>query len=183
MGGGFLWGAHHPHCDRHHNHLIWLFGHPVCLGCTCMYSGTALGLAFSLIIEWSTVSFTLWMLLHFLILMPTFVQPWFQWKPYKIVARLLLGMGISTYLITGLILITPPFSVWIFRLTLLVVFGLLYYSLRAIRNRYTYNPCDDCPLGVFPTCDWNLPRLLRENPDVELLATINQSIQNTPENF
>lgn len=174
--GGFLRGAHHPHCERYYNHLLWFRGHPLCLGCTCIYSGMLLGLALVFIINWTSVSLVMWILSHLIALVPTIVQPWFQWKPYKIMARLILGISISTYWVSGMLLMNPPFSVWIFRFWVLMIFIILYYGLRAIRNRYTYNPCDDCPLGVFPTCDWNLPRLLNENADIDLLETINETM-------
>lgn len=177
-GGGFLRGAHHPHCDRHHNHLIWIMGHPLCLGCTCMYSGMVVGLGISLVLPWSSMPFELWLLFHLLLLIPTSLQPWIQKKLYKITSRFLLGICVSSYFLSGLVLISPPYSEWIFRVSVLAFYLIASRFLRFIRNRYTYNPCDDCPLGVFPTCDWNLPRLMRENEDIDLSIMINQKAQN-----
>jgi uncharacterized membrane protein len=176
-GGGFLRGAHHPHCERHHNHLLWVWGHPLCLGCTCMYSGIIIGLPLTLTVEWSFVAVEVWFFSHLLLLLPTLIQPRIQKKLYKIVARFMLGLGVSSYILSGLLLISPPFSVWAFRISILIFFVFLHRLLKYIRNRYTYNPCSDCPLGTFPTCDWNLPRLLSENPDIELFTTINESLQ------
>jgi len=176
-GGGFLRGAHHPHCERHHNHLLWVFGHPLCLGCTCMYSGIIFGLPLTLILPWSSATVEMWFTLHLVLLLPTFIQPKFQKKSFKITARFLLGLSSASYLLSGLFLISPPFSIWVFRISILIFFVLLHRFLKYIRNRHTYDPCSDCPLGAFPTCDWNLPRLLNENPDIELFATINEQLQ------
>jgi uncharacterized membrane protein len=173
-GGGFLRGAHHPHCDRHNNHVLWVLGHPLCLGCTCMYTGVIAGLAITCIINWSMLSFAEWILLHVLLLIPTVIQPRIQKKWYKVSARFLLGISIPTYFISGLLLLHPLFSIWVFRFTLLIIFVVVFRLLKYTRNRYTYDPCSNCPLGTFPTCDWNLPRLLRENPDVELFGIIRE---------
>jgi len=178
-GGGFLRGAHHPHCDRHYNHLLWFFGHPLCLGCTCMYSGIFFGIPFALLVQWSSITFIHWLFFHLFLLIPTFLQPWIQKKLFKMVARFLLGISISSYLISGLFLIEPPIFIWIFRVLIVIFFALTHRLLLFVRNRYTYSPCDDCPLGTFPTCDWNLPRLLAENPDIDLFATIKAGLENS----
>jgi len=136
----------------------------------------AVGLPLTLAITWSNLTAPQWLLLHLLFLLPTLFQPWFQKKPYKIAARFLLGVSISSYLISGLLFISPPFNIWLFRVLIVLLFAFLYQALKYIRNRYTYSPCDDCPLGMFPTCDWNLPRLLSENPDVELLSIIKNDV-------
>lgn len=176
-GGSYLRWAHHPHCDRHNHHLIWIFGHPFCLGCTCMYSGVLIGLSTIFIFSWTHVSVQEWLFWHLLCLLPTLVQPWFQKKPFKIISRFLLGATTSSYFVSGLLLISPTVNVWLFRIGIIALFLFLYRAIRYVRNRYTYNPCSDCPLGVFPTCDWNLPRLLNENPDLELLRVINNGTE------
>lgn len=174
--GGFLRGAHHPHCDRHNNHLIWVLRHPFCLGCTCMYSGMVVGLPLTFLVSWSATPILTWFIIHQVLLVPTLIQPWFQKKWFKIISRLLLGVAITSYIVSGLFLISPSVSIWLFRCTVVILFVMVRYMLKAIRNRYTYDPCSDCPLGTFPSCEWNLPRLLGENPDIQLFATLNEQL-------
>jgi hypothetical protein len=76
-----------------------------------------------------------------------------------------LGFNIASYFVSGLLLISPPFSVWLFRALVVIMFLIGQRLIKHIRNHYTYNPCSDCPLGSFPTCEWNLPRLLEANPE------------------
>jgi uncharacterized membrane protein len=165
LGGGFLRWAHHPHCDRYSNHLLWIGEHPFCLGCTCMYSGMLSGVILTTFLEWSTVQFEGWVALHLILLLPTIIQPWFQNKTFKIISRFTLGFNIASYFVSGLLLISPPFSVWLFRALVVIMFLIGQRLIKHIRNHYTYNPCSDCPLGSFPTCEWNLPRLLEANPE------------------
>lgn len=167
LGGGFLRGAHHPHCDRYSNHLLWIRGRPFCLGCTCMYSGIAGGTISALLVNWSSFRIEGWIALHLLLLIPTFVQPWLQNKTFKVFARFMLGVTTASYFVSGILFANPPFSEWLFRLSVVIMFLIGYRALKSIRNRYTYSPCSDCPLGSFPVCEWNLPRLLQTNPEFE----------------
>ena len=171
-GGQFLWGAHHPHCDRHHNHLLWIHGHPFCLGCTCMYTGIIIGIPLAFMIDWANVSLLQWAIFIWITLAPTLIQIKAQYKIFKIVSRTLLGISISLYWISGLFFISPPFSEWLFRALVLGIFVLAYHTVKRLRYRYTKSPCEDCPLGYYPTCEWNLPRLLAENADTELLEAL-----------
>jgi hypothetical protein len=174
-GSNFLWGSHHPHCDRHNHHLIWIFNHPFCLGCTCMYSGIAIGCLTYPLINWISISIWLWIPIHLTLLIPTLFQPWVQRKSYKIFARTTLGFCISSYLISGLFQIKAPFELnpWVFRLAVLVAFILGIKLLTNIRKRKLNDPCQNCPLGVFPTCEWNLPRLLKHNPQKAIFKEAN----------
>lgn len=179
QGGTYLWGAHHPHCDRYHNHLLWIAGHPFCLGCVCMYTGIIVGLPLTFMIEWSEVSFVNWILFNCLLLIPTILQTRIQIKSYKIVSRLLLGISISMYFISGLFFIELPIDPLLFRCLIISAFIIVYRLLKKIRSLYSRLPCDDCPLGYFPTCEWNLPRLLAENSndDVLVQALSNDKLQ------
>jgi hypothetical protein len=165
LNGGYLWGSHHPHCDRHHNHLIWIAGHPFCLGCTCMYTGIVLGVPLAFAIQWSNIDLWQWFALHMILLLPTVLQIRIQRKSFKMTARFLLGITTSLYLVSGMLLL--PINLWV-RLLILVVFSFLYFALRRLRNRYISSPCDNCPLGRYPVCEWNMPRFLADN-DIPLL--------------
>lgn len=164
--------AHHPHCDRHNHHLIWVLGHPLCLGCTCMYLGIVVGIPITFAINWETVSLGGWIFIWLSLLVPTVAQPFIQIKFYKIAARFLLGVTISLYFISGMLLIHSPFSEWLFRPLIIGNFTSIYRILKLVRSRFTKSPCDDCPLGYFPTCEWNLPRLLAENTDIEFTKAL-----------
>jgi hypothetical protein len=121
-GSAYRFGAHHPHCDRHRHHLIWVFGHPFCLGCTCMYSGVALGSFLAVSRNWADCSFFVWVCLHLVLILPTVLQPWIQHKTFKIMARLLLGISTGSYFVfsyTGVFLIRGFLGFWFYWRSLL----------------------------------------------------------------
>jgi hypothetical protein len=168
-GGSFLPGAHHPHCSRFDNHLLWVRGRPLCLGCVCLYSSIAAGLLMAALVPWQAVGFCAWLAGHTLLAAPTAIQPWCQKKGFKIISRTLLGAGMASYLWSGLYALPAPFAAWAFRLLVAFSLAVGFRIFSSIRKRFTYDPCSDCPLGTFPTCEWNMPRLLRENPCFLLL--------------
>jgi hypothetical protein len=172
MGADFLWGAHHPHCSRYDHHLLWIGGHPLCLGCTCVYLGMAIGTASIFAVQWSIISFVPWVLIHLALLVPTVLQPWIQKKVYKILSRTMLGICIASYLISGLFLINPSHFIPLFQLLVILAFVIGLRVLKIIRDRYAKEPCEDCPLGFYPTCEWNMPRLLGENNNLDLIIAL-----------
>lgn len=163
QGGQFLWGAHHPHCERHKHHLIWIKRHPLCLGCTSLFSGLAIGVILFSLLGPILLSLTTWVFGHLVLLTPTFVQPFIQKKIFKIFSRGLLGVCIASYFLTGLYL-NPPVDWWVFWLAQFAAFACGYIFLSKWRNRKLDNPCINCPHGHYPVCEWNLPRLL-EHPE------------------
>jgi len=160
--GAHLPGAHHPHCDRFQHHLIWIGKRPLCLGCTSMIAGAGLGVIALFFVPWSKVTVVGWIVVHGLPLVATIVQPWIQLKAFKILSRSLLGATVASYWITGTLLlrVEAPRIVWIVAMS--AAFATIYVALKTVRNRFPNDPCNDCPLGTFPTCDWNLPRLLAD---------------------
>jgi hypothetical protein len=171
-GSGMLRWAHHPHCDRHDHHLLRPFGRPICLGCTCVALGVPIGIGLAFAIDWHMWTISEWIALHLLLLLPTATQPFLQWKGFKVVSRTLLGVASSSYLCSGLFRVVYFAPTWLFKLSVLFAFGAMLKMLLAWRNRRTYDPCSDCPLGVFPTCEWNMPRLLAANANDEVLGQI-----------
>ena len=163
LGGGLLRFAHHPHCDRHIHHLIWVKGRPLCLGCTSMAIGVPIGLAAAAVIPWASVSLPLWIIGHALFVAPTAAQPLIQKKSFKIAARVLLGATSSSYFLSGLILKSYFSNEWLWRACVLLAFAAGFWTLYVWRQKRINNPCETCPLGAFPTCDWNMPRLLAQN--------------------
>jgi hypothetical protein len=137
-----------------------------------MYSGALVGLAAVGLIDWSRVAFPLWLAAHLLGVAPTALQPLVQKKPFKAAARFLLGASSASYLVSGLFLQTYLVGNWTWRALVAGAFGAAFAGLQAWRRRRLDDPCATCPQGYFPTCDWNLPRLLRENSADEVLRDI-----------
>lgn len=163
LGGGLLRFAHHPHCDRHIHHLIWMKGRPLCLGCTSMAAGIPIGLAVAALVPWTDVTLLVWIIGHAMFVAPTAVQPFIQKKGFKIAARLLLGAATASYFLSGLFLQSYFSNAWVWRACVALAFTTGFMSLYKWRQKRINNPCETCPLGTFPTCDWNMPRLLAQN--------------------
>lgn len=157
--------AHHPHCQRHDNHLIWIRGHPYCLGCLCLYSGLVLGLALGLMVGPAQPDSVRWLLIHIPFAIPTLFQPWIQNKPFKVASRTALGLGMGSFVSSGLLFGVCDVALLFTRLFVLIVVPSGYAVLSYLRAKYTHDPCKDCPLGTYPVCEWNLPRLLNQNPN------------------
>ncbi|VXB57767.1 conserved membrane hypothetical protein [Burkholderia sp. 8Y] len=171
-GSGMLRWAHHPHCKRHDHHLVRPFGRPLCLGCTCVALGAPLGIAAACAISWQSWPMAQWVVFHLLLILPTALQPLWQAKRFKIFARTLLGFASGSYLVSGLFCVRYFTPVWLFKAAVLFAFGAMLKLLLAWRNRRTADPCSNCPLGIFPTCEWNLPRLLAANAHDAVLGQI-----------
>jgi hypothetical protein len=171
-GSSFLPFAHHPHCDRHSHHLIWVAGRPLCLGCTGLYFGVPLGAVAAWWWDWHGMSLVAWMVLHWILLAPTALQPFVQKKLYKICSRVLLGVACGSYFVSGLFKVSYFDNAWLWRFSVLLAFGCFFSALYLWRLKHFDDPCVNCPLGRFPTCDWNMPRLLAANPDDALLGKI-----------
>jgi len=154
--GTHLPGAHHPHCDRHRHHLLWIMGRPLCLGCTCMVAGTCIGVALA---YWSQTWFhhwVAWFVAHAVAVAPTAAQPWFQRKTYKMGARSLLGIATGSYLLGAAWFAPFPSPRLLWTAASLCAFALTARLLLWIRARHIDDPCRDCPQGSFPICEWNM---------------------------
>ena len=168
LAGAYLPGAHHPHCDRYYHHLIWVARRPLCLGCTSVAVGALLGFLSLAVVPWTNATVGDWILAHLILLVPTAVQPWLQRKLFKIVARGLLGAAAVSYWVSGALLLGVPLPKPVWFVLMLVAFGIAYQTLRRLRTSRKHDPCASCPEGVYPTCNWNLPRLLAQT-EVEVI--------------
>ena len=179
---GHLPGAHHPHCPRHENHLIWIGSRPLCLGSTCMYSGMVLGaIGGTFIVIHADFTWMQMALGILLTVVPTAFQPWVQNKSYKIFARTLLGasVGILTLvLVTGYSL---PGLFWKWRIGLIITFLVIYRFLFWLRQIKPNDPCVNCPEGVYPVCEWNLSNVCSATNDPKLLAALQYQRDVKPE--
>ena len=155
----FLGGAHHPHCDRHRDHLLWAFGRPLCLGCACVAIGAVPGATLGLLFISHPPALVPWIAIHLLGVVPSAIQPYYQRKWYKCVARVLLGVTSASYLISGLAAAPHWEPAWQLRALVVCAFAVTFKALRGLRARTYESPCTNCPLGVYPTCDWNVARL------------------------
>lgn len=167
--------AHHPHCERHGHHLIWIMNRPLCLGCVCMYGGIALSPLIQWFLPWMALSYWQWGIVFAGLLAPTAAQPWMQRKAFKVVSRSMLGVCIGLFGI-GLIRIDYPVPGWAWRLSAALLAMVLWRGLLLLRQSRPNNPCSSCELGTYPTCDWNLPRLLRKTEDPVLRAAIGEHL-------
>jgi hypothetical protein len=184
QAGAFLAGAHHPHCDRYSHHLIWIGRRPICLGCMSAAIGALLGLLAAFSITWANVSVGAWALGHLLALSPTAVQPWVQRKYFKMWSRALLGATVVSYSVTGALLIRVPVNRPLWLLLMALMFWAVYAALCRLRDSQTDDPCEACPLGRYPTCDWNLPRLLQDpaiDPELREALQSNSVLHPTPD--
>jgi hypothetical protein len=169
--GTFLPGAHHPHCARHDAHLLWIRGRPFCLGCACMGSGLVVGVATSALLG-HLLPFAEWFVVHAALVAPTALQPWVQYKLYKIVARFGLGIATGSYLLGAFLFAPLPRPRIVTLAILLLIFVVAVWGMLGLRSRRPNDPCAACPLGMFPTCSWNLQRLLEGTSDPLLAAAL-----------
>ena len=157
--------AHHPPCRCYDDHVLRCGRFILCLGCTCMLAGTTLGiaaLACSLVQQiigfgWHGVMPAIGTGVG--LYLPTLLQPCCQWKPYKIVARLLLGVAVVALFTGGLLL--PPLSALgtTARIVFVVTFWLVFKATLRHRARHTPDPCSRCSPAVYPFCQDNRPRV------------------------
>ena len=141
-----------------------------------MAVGVALGIVATLALPLSRFSLLPWVAIHIGMIAPTVVQPWFQRKAYKMGARTLLGVGTATWL-TGMFLAARSgLPRWFEVGTGVIVFGALARALLVLRDRRTSSPCGTCSLGVYPTCRWNLPRLLASAGDPQLAEALRWAV-------
>jgi hypothetical protein len=133
-----------------------------------MGMGISFGVALYCIVLPTNVPLLPWAGLNAVLVGPTALQPWIQIKPFKIVARFLLGaatagwtLGCFTANRTGL----PQAVEGALGVVTFVLLARLLWWLRETR---TVSPCTTCSLGSYPTCTWNLPRLLAQVDDTQV---------------
>jgi hypothetical protein len=90
---------------------------------------------------------------------PAILQIWIQKKPYKMFARFLLGIAIAFLAYAGLWL--TPFSALgaILRIGFLTFFILVWRLTLKVRSTYSKSPCQNCPDGRFPVCNYTMHRV------------------------
>lgn len=148
--------AHHPDCHRYDHHLLYIAGHPLCLGCACMGAGVALGLFVAADLRARLgASHGIELLVCIALSLPAFVQPFIRIKWAKATLRLILGLG------CGFLLFALTAAGWplLLRLVAAAVFLVLVRAALSLRSAKLDNPCSSCPFGRKPFCAHYLPQL------------------------
>jgi hypothetical protein len=165
----FSFGAHHPHCNFHHHHIVRPFGKPLCLGCFCMWTGVGLGLvALMLNMKYFHIPPYLMMVVGLLNAPFPFVQIKIQNRLYKIVARMALGFGSTLLLATAVIMLPLDSEGVILRILVVGAYILLARIALRLRNENKDDPCYGCPEGAFPLCSWKHPEISRALDEYDL---------------
>jgi hypothetical protein len=134
--------AHHPTCQCYNHHLIRCGRWNFCLGCTCLIFGIVMAsflILVGYIIEIDFVDFRpIWLFVGtLLLLIPTFIQIRYQRKLFKLVSRLLLGIGIVMSFYTGVFMLPPAGYHTMYGICFAVSFVVLAKLTLWIRNRYS----------------------------------------------
>ena len=157
--------AHHPDCRCFDNHVLRVGSLALCLGCTCVVcgavaAGAALWCLWAYHREWALGCGASGFLVGgILLFVPTLAQPFLQVKPFKMVARFMLGAAIVV-LWFGAMAILPLTSVGIgLRFVFVGVFAGVFRATQWQRARYAKDPCRDCPGPKYPFCQDRRNRL------------------------
>lgn len=152
--------VHHPPCPRHDDHLLYIRGRPFCLGCVFSYTGMVLGVPIFLLFYFFFNPGVLALaLLGFLIaFLPSLLQIKVQIKLYKIFSRTSLGIGISLYLASIILLLPLDMEGFVLRIGGIVFMVGVAYGTQHLRNQFgKTSHCAECPEGEFPICTFRLP--------------------------
>lgn len=156
--------AHHPDCKCFDNHLIRIGRLALCLGCTSLSIGLCLG---STIINLAAAFHPIaivrvgclgHVLAGLICFAPTLVQPHWQKKWFKIVARCMLGVAIVFLWFGPLVLLPETLNGVALRGVFVVVFFAVAAATLAIRKRKSQDLWKCCESGGFPFCNENLRR-------------------------
>lgn len=116
-----------------------------------------------------------WTMFHAALVAPTVAQPWLQWKPYKVAARFMVGLASATWLLGCLVPKGTGHPLFAEACVSIAFFLATAKVLLRVRERATESPCTQCPMGAYPTCTWNLPRLLASTDDAEIKAALSSA--------
>jgi len=157
--------AHHPDCRCFDNHVLRVGSLTLCLGCTCVVcgavaAGAALWCLWAYHREWALGCGASGFLVGgILLFVPTLAQPFLQVKPFKMVARFMLGAAIVV-LWFGAMAILPLTSVGLgLRFVFVGIFAGVFRATQWQRARYAKDPCRDCPGPKYPFCQDRRNRL------------------------
>lgn len=152
--------AHHPTCVHHGHHIIHFRGSEYCLGCSSMNIGTFLGVILFLIsMKYLNFSWPAGLMIGFSMYLPTLIQIKFQWKPFKILSRTLLGIGTAIFLLSTLILTPLNLLGFVVKLGGILFFISVAKITLWARAKYSRSPCDSCSEGTFPFCSYKLDEM------------------------
>lgn len=157
--------AHHPDCRCYDAHLLRCAGIPFCLGCTSAACGAMLAAA-ALWAAWSQSPETVraWgtpglVTAGCLLFLPTLAQPFVQRKPYKILARGLLGAAVVLLWFGAMIMLPYTATGMLLRVAFFGIFMATFRATLRFRAAFAQDPTRDCTGAVYPLCRDHLDRL------------------------
>jgi hypothetical protein len=158
--------AHHPNCSCFDRHVLRLGRLVLCLGCTCAAAGAVLA---CVLLAWvygeatsvvQTTGVTGFMIIGVGLYTPTLLQPFCQAKPYKMLARTMLGMGVVVLWVGALVLLPLDMQGFALRICFVIIFWLVYRWTLWMRGAFTPDPCRRCSSAGYPFCPDNQRRLM-----------------------
>ena len=157
--------AHHPDCRCYDAHLLRCAGIPFCLGCTSAVCGATFAAA-ALWAAWSQSPETVraWgtpglVTAGCLLFLPTLAQPFVQRKPYKILARSLLGVAVVLLCFGAMVMLPYTATGMLLRAVFLGIFMATFRATLRFRAAFAKDPTRDCPGAGYPLCRDHLDRL------------------------
>ena len=135
------------------------------MGCTCVVCGAfaaACALLWLCAEKWSlveglgTIGF---LACGVALFTPTLIQPFFQWKPFKMIARGMLGTSVVLLWFGAIALLPVSIEGFALRFVFVFIFAMVFRATQWQRMRYASNPCSRCEGMVYPFCSDNRSRL------------------------
>jgi hypothetical protein len=162
--------AHHPACQCYADHVFWIWGHPVCLGCSCLLFGAVTGLGVlalrlsGILVGHDETQLFAELGIGLVLFAPTLLQPFIQTRPFKVGSRLCLGFSIVW--LWQAAMFELPFSLggYVLRIIFVGVFVTVYRLTKRFRSRFARPPCESCSGGRYPFCPGNRDRVLELLP-------------------
>lgn len=153
--------AHHPTCKCFNHHLLRFGSYSFCLGCSSLGMGVIFCISlliFTMIFKpIQTKELNPWLVVFLgtLFTTPTFIQPFFQKKCFKILSRASLGFGITVLWLGAMCLLSWDASGLILRGVFILIFIFFFKLSLKFRNHYTTKTICTCGPNAYPYCPEN----------------------------
>ena len=153
--------AHHPTCKCFNHHLVRFGSYSFCLGCFSFGVGLIACIAFSLfnqIFRFMELEFLNFLTIFFIgvfLIFPTFIQPFFQEKCFKILSRASLGFGVTSLWLWAIFLLSWDELGLTQRGIFILVFIFFFKLGLKFRNHFTIKTTCICGPNAYPYCPEN----------------------------